>query len=65
MPSPHKPKRGALKVDDTTESEAMVPEGLLPSFLGDAFADLYGEDGLMVLGKGLGWLSLLAVFVRC
>jgi len=25
---------------------------------------LYEEDGLVVLGKGLGWLSLLASFVR-
>jgi len=43
---------------------AIVPEGFLPSYLAEAFADLYGEDGLLVLGKGLGWLSLLAVFVR-
>ena len=46
------------------KSDALVPEGLLPSYLAEAFADLYGEDGLLVLGKGLGWLSLLAVFVR-
>lgn len=50
--------------DSGKSSSAMIPEGLLPSYLSDAFADLYGEDGLLVLGKGLGWLSLLAVFVR-
>lgn len=55
--------------DDNTKSannnkSAIVPEGFLPSYLAEAFADLYGEDGLLVLGKGLGWLSLLAVFVR-
>src|SRR5210317_2111501 len=36
----------------------------LPSFLSEAFSDLYGQDGLVVLGRGLGWLSLLAAFVR-
>jgi len=36
----------------------------LETFHAEAFADLYGEDGLLVMGKGLGWLSLLAVFVR-
>lgn len=42
----------------------MVPTGLLPSYLAEAFGELYGEDGLLVLGKGLGLLSLLASFVR-
>ncbi|CAB9521783.1 DNA repair endonuclease XPF [Seminavis robusta] len=59
-----KRKRLAPKDNKTNESDSMVPEGLLPSYLAEAFADLYGEDGLLVLGKGLGWLSLLAVFVR-
>ena len=36
----------------------------LPSFLSEAFSDLYAQDGLVVLGRGLGWLSLLAAFVR-
>jgi hypothetical protein len=44
--------------------EPAVPEGLLPAYLAVAFGELYEEDGLMVLGKGLGWLSLLAAFVR-
>lgn len=50
--------------NNTAVKSAIVPEGFLPSYLAEAFADLYGEDGLLVLGKGLGWLSLLAVFVR-
>ena len=45
-------------------SEPVIPDGLLPAYLASAFAELYEEDGLMVLGKGLGWLSLLAAFVR-
>ena len=36
----------------------------VPSFLSEAFSDLYAQDGLVVLGRGLGWLSLLAAFVR-
>jgi hypothetical protein len=44
--------------------ESAIPEGLLPAYLAVAFGELYEEDGLMVLGKGLGWLSLLAAFVR-
>lgn len=52
------------KDGNACKPEAMIPEGLLPSYLAEAFSDLYGEDGLMVFGRGLGWLSLLAVFVR-
>lgn len=37
---------------------------MLPSYLAEAFGELYGEDGLLVLGKGLGLLSLMATFVR-
>ncbi|KAL7469107.1 hypothetical protein ACHAXS_009356 [Conticribra weissflogii] len=36
----------------------------LPSYLSEAFADLYSQDGLIVFGRGLGWLGLLAAFVR-
>ena len=36
----------------------------LPSYLADAFADVYSQDGLIVMGRGLGWLGLLAAFVR-
>ena len=43
-------------------AHALLP--LLPSYLASAFGDLYGQDGLLVLGKGLGWLTLLASLVR-
>jgi hypothetical protein len=52
--------------DSTHEGDpTMIPSpGLLPSYLASAFGELYEEDGLMVLAKGLGWMSLLASFVR-
>ena len=40
------------------------PHSRLPSYLSEAFSDLYSEDGLVVLGRGLGWLGLLCSFVR-
>lgn len=39
------------------------PHAQLPSYLSDAFSDLYAHDGLVVMGRGLGWLSLSS-FVR-
>ena len=43
----------------------LIPDdGLLPSYLAAAFQDLYEEDGVCVMGKGLGCLQLLASFVR-
>jgi DNA excision repair protein ERCC-4 len=42
----------------------MVPTGMLPYYLSEAFGDLYEHDGLAVLGKGMGSLSLLASLVR-
>lgn len=45
-------------------STTMIPQGLLPEYLADTFQDLYEEDGLAVLGKGLGSFLLLAAFVR-
>jgi hypothetical protein len=47
-----------------SKSKTLIPEGLLPSYLASAFGDLYEEDGLLVLGKGLGLLNLIASFVR-
>lgn len=47
-----------------SKKKSAIPEGLLPSYLATAFGEIYEEDGLAVLGKGLGWLSLLAAFVR-
>lgn len=43
---------------------SMIPTGLMPSYLAEAFSELYSEDGLLVLGKGLGLLSLVASFCR-
>ena len=40
------------------------PHNVLPSYLSEAFSELYEQDGLMVMGRGLGWLSLLCSFVR-
>jgi DNA excision repair protein ERCC-4 len=40
------------------------PHSRLPSYLSEAFSDLYSQDGLVVLGRGLGWLGLLCSFVR-
>lgn len=36
----------------------------LPAYLSEAFSDLYAQDGLVVMGRGLGWLGLLAAFCR-
>ena len=48
----------------SSEQTGLVPNGMMPNFLADAFSDLYAQDGLVVLGKGLGMLQLLASFVR-
>ena len=48
----------------TDAASTLIPAGLLPSYLADAFGSLYEEDGLALFGKGLGWLSLLACFAR-
>lgn len=51
--------------DSSVPLNSMIPSpGLLPSYLAAAFGELYEEDGLMVMAKGLGWMSLLASFVR-
>ena len=44
--------------------EPLVPMGMMPHYLAEAFGQVYEEDGLVVLGKGLGCLLLLASFVR-
>lgn len=49
---------------DNNSDSAIIPEGMLPNYLAEAFGELYQEDGLCVLGKGLGCVSLLASFVR-
>ncbi len=51
--------------DGSVPPSSMIPSpGLLPSYLAMAFGELYEEDGLMIMAKGLGWMSLLASFVR-
>jgi DNA excision repair protein ERCC-4 len=42
----------------------LVPVGMMPQYLAEAFGQVYEEDGLVVLGKGLGCLLLIASFVR-
>eukprot|EP00978_Attheya_sp_CCMP212_P010821 scaffold26301_cov52-Attheya_sp.AAC.6 len=49
--------------DDDDEPEPLI-QAKLPGFLAEAFGELYQEDGLLVLGKGLGILRLMAAFVR-
>jgi hypothetical protein len=49
--------------NDDEESEPLI-QAKLPGFLAEAFGELYQEDGLLVLGKGLGILRLMAAFVR-
>ena len=44
--------------------ESMIPEGILPSYLATAFGEIYDKDGLAIFGNGLGWLSIMAAFVR-
>jgi DNA excision repair protein ERCC-4 len=48
----------------SSSSSLLIPEGMLPSYLATAFGELYENDGLAVFGRGLGWLTLLASFVR-
>ena len=50
--------------DQESPKEPLIPPGVLPTYLSEAFEDLYAEDGLLVLGRGLGLLPLLASFVR-
>lgn len=47
-----------------TAAEPMIPESMLPAYMADIFGELYEEDGLVCLGKGLQWLMLLAAFCR-
>jgi DNA excision repair protein ERCC-4 len=44
--------------------EALIPEGVLPGYLAEAFGDLYEEDGILCFAKGLQWECLLAAFCR-
>ena len=48
----------------SNNSNTMIPEGVLPSYLAEIFGELYAEDGLVVLGRGLQTQMLLAALVR-
>ncbi|KAL7487903.1 hypothetical protein ACHAW6_013850, partial [Cyclotella cf. meneghiniana] len=54
-------------VDTPPPSESLLNNHFhsqLPAYLAEAFSDLYAQDGLVVLGRGLGWLALMAAFCR-
>jgi DNA excision repair protein ERCC-4 len=55
---------GVGRRSDSPKQQPLIQDGMLPSYLSDAFGELYGEDGLVCLGKGLQWLALLSAFVR-
>ena len=54
----------ASSAASSPSSRAPMIQARLPAYLMDAFEELYHEDGLAVLGRGLGTLLLLATFVR-
>ncbi len=64
MPRQNNSKEPYYKNNEDQNSESMIPEGILPSYLATAFGEIYERDGLAIFGNGLGWLSLLAAFVR-
>mmetsp|Transcript_43823 Transcript_43823/g.133399 ORF Transcript_43823/g.133399 Transcript_43823/m.133399 type:complete len:840 (-) Transcript_43823:1071-3590(-) len=51
------------EIDHEQPEKPSIPV-CLPAYLAEAFGDLLEEDGLLVLGRGMGLLSLLAAFVR-
>jgi len=53
-----------INEEDGDDISPLVPPPKLPSYLAEAFGDLYQEDGLVVLGRGMGLLSLMAAFAR-
>ena len=57
---------GQQSTTSSSGSPRNVPmiQARLPAYLMDAFEELYHEDGLAVLGRGLGTMLLLAAFVR-
>jgi DNA excision repair protein ERCC-4 len=52
-------------LQDELGNEGLIPAHILPQYLmQDAFGELFSEDGLLVLGRGLGWITLLSCFIR-
>jgi DNA excision repair protein ERCC-4 len=50
--------------EDDENGDSMIPDGIIPLYLQDAFTDLFNEDGLLCIGKGLQYLILLAIFCK-
>ena len=59
-----RPRASVEEEEGSATEEGLIPSNSLPNYLSAAFSELYEEDGLVVLGRGLGWLGLLAAFVR-
>ena len=69
---PQHPSKRAHEEDDDDEQEGndeddddVIPEHTVPLYLQDAFTELYNEDGLLCIGRGLQYLVLLALFCKC
>jgi DNA excision repair protein ERCC-4 len=50
--------------ENSPHSNCLLQHAKLPSYLAHAFQDLYQEDGLLVCGRGMGLLHLIASFCR-
>ena len=50
--------------DNESDNDEPLIRAKLPAYLAEAFGDIYEEDGLLVLGRGLGLLHLIASFCR-
>ncbi len=50
--------------EEEDSSVGLLQHVKLPSYLADAFQDLYQEDGILVCARGLGLLHLIAAFCR-
>ena len=57
------PSSSFTQKNKNTASTPLI-QAKLPSYLAEAFGDVYQEDGLVVLGRGMGILSLMAAFIR-
>lgn len=50
--------------EPSSTTTSLIPEGVLPAYLAEAFGDLYEEDGILCFAKGLQWECLLAALCR-
>ena len=65
---PQKHERQQQREDedrDQDDDDDVIPDHTVPLYLQDAFTELYNEDGLLCIGKGLQYLVLLALFCKC